>query len=364
MEGEISGEAISPSYPRLKFEPGIHVTSNDQFWEMYRRYQQGDRNANAWAGDPACVERTVNQHPRLLGIDGLGFGLSDNGITPTSTDQQWFFLPATPAKLRPSEKSVYIILGDDLGLGGAFPAQLNTLPFRDALNGLDRQGEKTAALDENIEVGAEAIMALVAVGLGAHTVNRISKGRMSRRSFIRLGLAASAALGLTGRIATRAFSQSSAATTSDEGQKQFWLEVAGHTTPLIHGSDWVRVHTALVILKTKDAIDELNLKNEPTAIVMGAGHTAYAGEMMDDESKAVQAVRDWAEKAYTIVRQYIPQESERNNAIKRINEYLAAFFIQKIDEPPATNNLPSAVVQSIHTVGRMQSKRISAALQK
>lgn len=364
------------SYRNLVFEPGIHGSPAD-IEKLENSLKNGRINSFVW--NPEVSVRLQEIQPVILAIDGVRLFYnvdqdkdSERYSLPLRPIDTWISLPDRPTRISP-QKKVLVIAGDQSEFGEAFGAGVKKNPML----------EKSLNIFRTTEINNRAVTAetdlmffmSVAVDAGLAVSAYATKNTITRRQLLRYAAPFAIAL-TTGSLFLRdqrTQSVLAAAKTENESNKTKELERAKVFGPRIILPDFIRFRTAMLILKTKDAIDVLGLpKDVSAAVLMGASHGFEAIAFLKDEKACLEEVTKYYKKLSKYLSDILQNPKSPlydsipfDSANAALKEYLASTMIQEITEPkleygPAAlqYELPSV----IKTKALFQSPRVLKAL--
>lgn len=378
----LTANEIPRNYPNLHFEPGHHISPDDMdaFYKRYHEFNNGNIESNQWLNGDAVAGRMATYQPRILFIEGLGH--TYKFTKPPSEDNEryaptfpfpqdvFFFLPAKVEKIN-NEGVLYIVAGEgepQTTLTNFEMIDPQQAPVKDAISDV-QQNDRIAARDRNtLETTAilETI-GLIDFALGVDFAQeRIRSRPLTRRTFLKIGA------GVTGSIAAGSYkyvqhtAPSQAASALTPGEKDYYFKLADLVKPRVVYSDWARYRTALWILKTKDAIDHLGLPKETAAAILGgSGHSFEALSFLNNEDACKQEIKNYTAKLLSMLDEaldrYKPKIS-REEARKRIIDFLPVTFIQKVTTPNQVGSLEE-MKKFVENVAEFKSTRIEEALE-
>lgn len=380
-------EVVKPNpYPNLRFEPGEHGANawtnagEVEATALYNSYINGNPYAHVW--HPGLVRRIQTTQPKIIALDGLDFGteFSNNEsqgptTTPASPDQTWLLLPTTPEKINHAERSIFVVNGDAEDIGDPFNYALLKYPdmqvLRTALNNKINTDSTT-----NLDSTSYAVLwtaGLIDLAIGASIAQRkIAKkdNIISRRSFLKGAAAVGTAVAAGAYFGAGLNSASEAATATTEAGKNFWLDIVDLVDPEIIKSKYEQMRTALLILKTKDAIDHLRLPRDvSSSVIMGSGHSFDAENFLDNDTAAQNTIRDYVDTINPIISAIINKypQIKREFVVDKIKAFLSQSYVLEVKQPDQsafwTPRLPQAVAAVTSTVADFRSKRVEASLE-
>jgi hypothetical protein len=377
---------ISKVYPNLRFEPGDHGQNTNPYEipaesPQYKAFHRGDPYAHDW--NSGLIRRIEATQPKIVAIDGLDFAeQAQPGVPkliPPFSDNIWIHLPTTPERMNPTEKSILVVCGDNSEVGAAFNAGELTHPDLQALSkALSRKtSDDLLAAERDDHTEALAILGGMAL-IDAALVSRIGyrkavekKKVISRRNFLKLGIAAGVTAAAAGNYFLKPDTGAAVAAgeADTEVAKDQWMEAVDLLDPKVFKDKQTNMRTAMLILKTKDAIDQLGLPQDvASSIIMGTAHTSDAQHFLASDRTAQAAIRDYVETLDPLLTQTLRAHPSisREEALRGISEVLTKTFVMKVDEPDhrsfGTPKLPSAVDKAISTVSEFSSPRVAAAV--
>lgn len=265
---------------RIHFEPGVHSFFESQHRDISKRYYAGDSSARHW--NPQVAQRMRGYSPYIVGMDSYASSIDqDEGFF------DWPWLPGTPLEMS-GRDSIYTVSGDLLHWQLAPPNSGNE-PFTQYLREIGSDKLKSYVIKSTLE----GLATLSLTVLAAAALLR-SKERFSRRNLFRIGLGAATAslFGVNvGRMAPVA--QSFSTNSSLESLFQIITDI---TKPRFNESRWLDGRTALVIAKTIESMNVLDLpQGSNGSVVMGYPHAYEARKLLEDKGARMQTIRGYAE---------------------------------------------------------------------
>jgi hypothetical protein len=194
---------------------------------------------------------------------------------------------------------------------------------------------------------------------------------MSRRNLLQLAVAGIATTAAGAYAAAKVPALEKTGTATTQNQKEKWLDIIDIVAPKVITSKLLNMRTALVTLKTKDAIDEMGLPQDvSSSVIMGTRHSINAHNFLKNDDAAQQAVLEYVKAIDPILTKALAENPgvSREDAVAKIKRLLAQTYVQKVDEPDHdtfnTPNLEQAVQDATKTVGDFQSSRVLTALEQ
>ena len=269
----------SPSKYIIHLEPGIHSFPGSNLLgvpsgeEVKQKFESGDLTAHKW--NPQVAQRMKQYSPLVLGLDSVpGLAVPDF--------RHWEWLPASPHDMS-GRDSMYLIGGDLLHWQYMDDPEFYELGWSKVA---DYVKKGSAEGISNLIVASVSIAAL-----------RYYQEKFSRRRFLKGGLAAlgAAAAGLfLGKSAP--VIQSYSPSSSTEGLSQVVTDL---TKPWFSESKWLDGRTALIIAKTLEAMEILDLPTGTQAsVVLGYPHLYEAGRLLTNKEFRKKTIREFAQEFF------------------------------------------------------------------
>ncbi len=357
-----SSEKAIDLYSNIRFEPGNHGDGN-HIYSVIKQIGAGNLDVHDW--NPEVGERTQEHSPYLLALDGLTAGYEFQSYP--GNIYLWAALPERPGKINPAKK-VLVIAGDQSRFSEAIVNRGNIEMLlkisqgqKDDLNSADPRTETRLLLGTSL--AAELI--LIAASL------RLKK--LNRRGLLKATLGGGMlTFGTKYLNDERSNSVFRAAYSSTEEEKNRNLTIASLIGPKIIKDDWARARTAMLVLKTKDAIDVLGLpKDIAASVLMGAAHSYEAQEFLDSDAACQLAIREYFNKIQVIIKAgiwegygIIGDERYKEN-IDSLVKYIAKTDILEVTDPLNMQNgqtAQDALSKNIDFKTSFQSPRVLKAI--
>jgi len=376
---------LSGNYPGIRFEPGKHITSTDQYSQVLAQLALGNLNASLW--NPEVAMRISQYSPVILAIDGQS-PFSDTAhpvaYSPDYKKLLWTSMPARPQRLNTAGQ-IYTISADVT----AYDNYLKPLANTNTLGGEQlsrryeevlRQIETTARTKGGLGIIAGPLItgiliagATAAAGAAASELNNARKRirpKISRRQFLHLtGVTTLGLLISLAQAGTAMASNLESSMATTEKGRQFWLDIIDMVRPRFIKSEWLNARTALLIAKSQDAIDFLGLpKNTPGSVVMGISHSYEASALMEGTTERKSVISDWATNLINSLDDLLEREGLmhlRQPAGNTLLNYITATEIFNINDPQGADlnpNFPKMIDYYVAPAGRFYSPRVEAAI--
>lgn len=344
----------------LHFEPGMHIFPPLYGQEVIDRFLAGDLSVHGW--NPEVARRMRQYSPVLLGLDSAASYIENTATHAPS----WFWLPGSPKQMS-DRKAMYIVNGDLLHSNLAPPGDKDN-PM---LPRLKQLGYST--LGDYIEKAAQEATLTLAVGfLSMLTSIRIEK-QMTRRSFLR-----SAALTIPKTVAAITVGSSigrfspvfQSYSTNPDFEKAFQA-VTSIIQPKFSESTWLNGRTALVIAKTKEAMEVLKIpEGAHASVVMGYPHAYEAEVLMTDKTSRMEAIKAYAKEMVISIMPILEELDwvENDDDRRYVTDLTTTFFIQcdiSLVKEPDKQQVRDPVVftnKLLKKVVRFQSKEVAQAV--
>lgn len=371
------------SYPGLHFEPTVHSGPED-FKRVDDSFDFGDLRAHDF--NPESAERMSEYQPVLVALDGA-FPVSNSRLNSPGNNEAkvtWIMLPDRPLKFN-KKGEVYIVQGD---LMFYYQSILNlsvpdtaTMEVRgqkslyeqvSALEGEYRneqiselvKAQKLAALSQ--KAAAIALSGMITLHALPSIVN--PPEGISRRRFLAYSAGAGLSIGLALSPPIPTAAREVALTATSERKKDLFQSIAQIFKPRFGQHDLLNARTALLIAKTQDSIDFLNMPADtPAAVVMGANHLYEAGNLMNNPQARAQAIDLLVGRLVKSFDQVIekfprlPKKDARNSLL----DYVTAVDLTKVIDPggPDLNpDLKRIVDQLVIPVASFKSPQVEATI--
>ncbi len=314
----------SPPEPETNYYSGIRLEP-----AQHGRGSHDVGSGKVW--NPELTDRLASYRPMLLAIDSIqpiGEQREPLGIYQQRLVYDYF--PSEPREISPESDAVYVLGGDVIRLYG--PIVRATIGTDSGIKGEDFSNEindqweelETRALtnymsDTAVIMGAAitifACFQAVANSQKLATDSDSSKETLSRRDFLKLAGSTALVLGIGGILVGRTASIVSAKVTS-ESLKESLIKIANTLSP--PDANWEKGRTALLVAKSQDAIDFLNLpKDSPCGIVMGSNHV-FDQKVLEDDAVKKQAIHDLAKFAIDFADKAFEDAGEVNQEYRKL----------------------------------------------
>lgn len=249
----------------IHFEPGMHADLipgiAQKSEDVIKKFESGDLTAHAW--NPEVAQRMKQYSPLIFGLDSV------DPYPASSPDVFWPWLPGSPKEMN-GQDSVYLVGGDhsDLEIGDAWGEVV-----------------KYAQNTLGIEIPPHIILP---IGV-SYLLSKMPREKISRRTLLKAGLGLGG-LSLADMLAKFAPAAESYSTSSDNPLKK----IPQFVRPVLK-SNWLDGRTALVIAKTIDSMERLNLpKGTAGSIVFGWPHEYESFKFMGDKIARKDAIKKFA----------------------------------------------------------------------
>lgn len=262
------------------YESGVHAFP--VIWEgsdIEERFESGDLRAHLW--NPEIAMRMRSYSPYVLGLDSLSPSLAEE-----ARFVYWPWLPGSSKEMS-GRDSLYVVAGDILHwqIVDQYPEENQVLENlrKEGWGDVENYGKQCT-----VEYGLTAALGIL-TGVAAIK----TKGKTTRRSFLKLGLGVISAA-ITGVEVGRAspIIHSYSRESKSSPLQQFITEV---TKFRFSRSVWLEGRTALVVSKTMDAMDILDLPEDAVgSVVMGFPHSYEATSILSDKNFRRQAIQKYA----------------------------------------------------------------------
>ena len=376
---------LSGNYPGIRFEPGKHITSTDQYSQVLAQLALGNLNASLW--NPEVAMRISQYSPVILAIDGQS-PFSDTAhpvaYSPDYKKLLWTSMPARPQRLNTAGQ-IYTISADVTAYDNYLKplADTNT-PEGERLSRryeeVLRQIETAARTKGGLGIIAGPLItgiliagATAAAGSAANELNSArekTRPKISRRQFLHLtGVTTLGLLISLAQASTATASNLESSTATTEGGRQFWLDVIDIVRPRFIKSEWLNARTALLIAKSQDAIDFLGLpKNTPTSVVMGVSHSYEANTLMESATERKRVISGWTTSLVNSLDDLLEREGLmhlKQPARDTLLNYVTSAEVFNINDPQGPNfnpNFPRMIDYYVVPTGCFCSPRVEAAI--
>lgn len=345
LEGELVESSDRTIERRsIHFEPGIHTFLNPHARSVVRGFNSGDLTAHFWIKGRQIANRMREYNPEIVAIDGLTPWLSELSGEEKAKRSVWLWLPGSPSEIT-SRGSLNVVLGDPL-FSGILPdnGEVDEL-VKKVINEFINL-ENNALKDYLVKLSKEeaATFAASAVLISAALVgSRLMRNKdvvkprrgMSRRKF--LGLMAGASMVSLARLISPI-----AASFSPQGSvKDFFETVLQPIKYRFSYSNWLDGRTAVLIAKTKEAMDLLEMpKDAQATVLMGFPHGWEAEEFLNNELKRQKAIREYAEDMLDALYEADEKlggrsltEEQRRSDHQFLSDYLSNADVFKVEDP-------------------------------
>lgn len=341
---------------RIHFEPGMHSWFDFQYEDTLRKLLNGDLNAHDW--NPQVAERIHQYSPHLIGLDSASAYLDQGTKT-----LRWTWLPGSPRELC-GRDSIFIASGDLLHWQLSDP-NAKSDPMLDDLNkiGWDNVGSYARG------VAIEGTATITATILASVLLFRRPK-EISRRRFLGLSLGLITSVGLALNMGRLTPVLQSYSTSPD--QEGMWQFITESTRPLSTKSNWLDGRTALLITKTREAANILELPmGADLSVVMGFPHAYEAGALLRNKQARMAVINKYAQELFQDIfpiTQKLNYGEDTEEYKQSVRNILASFLtlseILEVVEPEGQEELPSLLSTSrfINPVKRFFSKEVTEAL--
>jgi hypothetical protein len=121
-----------------------------------------------------------------------------------------------------------------------------------------------------------------------------------------------------------------------EAGKNEWLTILNLVDPEVIKDQYIQMRTAVLALKTKDAIDELGLpKDVSSSVIMGDGYSPEANSFITDDVLAQKAIRNLFVSMDPIITHTLHQYSSisREVVMEKLNPISRKFLFTKSINP-------------------------------
>jgi hypothetical protein len=354
-EGVTKPESLPGGY-RIRFEPGVHtfpfadiVLRQPTTEDLRDRFNAGDLKAHAW--NPQVAERMKQYSPMVIGLDSV----PGNYVSSANGDS-WIWLPGSPEEMTGRE-STYIIGGDLLHyqLLGEFSDESK---WGNELNNIGWENVKQYASGT---LGAELVGKHIAFPVSLLIAYKILSSRLendphkiSRRNFLKRGtqgLTVLSILSLLGKLTPWVQSYSPDSRTSDAAQR-----ITDIVKPITK-STWLDGRTALVISKTKEAMEKLDLPpGSEGAVVMGFPHGYEAGNLLNNKTARMEAIRKYAQDFFDLIYPTIPDEIWETVAMGESRELWDSYW-DAIQNKRSDPGMYQSVMAKVEAAGKIIKDR-------
>lgn len=342
-------------YP-LHYENGVHSFTDQMYDEVGKRFSFGDLSAHNW--NPEVAQRIRKYSPYVLGLDTLSPSVFGNEQQPS-----WTWLPGSPKEMT-GRDSIYVVSGDFL--------HFQSVDKRDKMYEELQKVGWDKVMDYGIKSGLEDL-AIIATAIGSLAGSL--KTKTSRRGFISKGLLGISSLATAvteGRLAPVAQSYS-----SDSSLEQILQDITEITRPRLANSSWLDGRTALVVAKTVESMDILDLPDRAAAsIVMGFPHGYKANTLLLNKNARQEMVLEYAKN---LVEDILPiakrlgmqsQNEDDDEYEQFVKDVIASILvtseIYEVKEPEfiyESDGIPRFSFQS-NRINRSISSEVKEALSK
>lgn len=325
---------------KIYFEPGIHPIDEGYSDSIKTSFARGDLNASFW--NPEVAKRLRTYQPHILGLDSVG---ANRESRFRELDLVW--LPGSPQQIA-GRGSIFAVVGD-VHYSGILRGFRADYPLKFELDEAENESR-----NDSIRRGlAEMLIATPVIGALLLISSLDSRTTISRRKFLRSGslTLGGIMLGLTaGR--TSPLIQ----TFSDESDWNDLLQtITDLTKPFFTQSNWLDGRTALVVAKTKEAMDILDLPDGAKGVVlMGFPHSFRAKALVNNIEIRRGLMFGYAEEMLQTFDKIIDRVGMRNSfPYNDTHDALLTFYcrmdIFNVREPQPTDLTNYPITERVKT---------------